>query len=60
MLKLELLKVMSYDLMNRRDKVTNHHTSVADSAKVIDHYLAIGAPAKKINRKLFGLFRISC
>lgn len=56
MLKLNLLKVMSYDLMNRRDKVTNHHTSVADSAKVIDHYLAIGAPAKKINRKLFGLF----
>ena len=50
--QLIMVKVMSYDLMNRRDKKTHHHTSVADSSKVIDHYLAIGAPAKKMNRKL--------
>jgi chitinase len=41
---------MSYDLMNRRDNVTRHHTSVADSDQVIQNYLAIGAPAEKMNR----------
>jgi chitinase len=41
---------MSYDLMNRRDNVTKHHTSVADSEQVIKNYLAIGAPSEKINR----------
>jgi chitinase len=43
-------KVMSYDLMNRRDTVTNHHSSVADSIQTIENYLAIGAPPQKINR----------
>jgi hypothetical protein len=43
---------MSYDLMNRRDKVTKHHSSVAGSAETIENYLAIGAPPEKINRKL--------
>jgi chitinase len=41
---------MSYDLMNRRDTVTNHHSSVADSIQTIENYLAIGAPPQKINR----------
>lgn len=40
---------MTYDLMNRRDNVTLHHTSVAGSAKVVEDYLALGAPASKIN-----------
>jgi chitinase len=43
---------MSYDLMNRRDTVTNHHTSVAESDQVVKNYLAIGCPAEKMNRKL--------
>ena len=43
---------MSYDLMNRRDNATKHHTSVAGSEDTIKNYLAIGAPAEKINRKL--------
>jgi hypothetical protein len=42
-------KVMSYDLMNRRDTVTKHHSSVADSEATIKDYLAIGAPASKLN-----------
>jgi len=42
---------MSYDLMNRRDNVTKHHSSVADSAETIENYLGIGAPPEKINRK---------
>jgi chitinase len=41
---------MSYDLMNRRDNVTNHHSSVVDSIQTIENYLAIGAPPQKINR----------
>ncbi|KAF1915773.1 glycoside hydrolase superfamily, partial [Ampelomyces quisqualis] len=45
----DYINVMSYDLMNRRDNVTKHHTSVADSARVIENYLAIGAPAEKMN-----------
>jgi hypothetical protein len=43
-------QVMSYDLMNRRDNVTNHHSSVVDSIQTIENYLAIGAPPQKINR----------
>ena len=43
-------EVMSYDLMNRRDEFTKHHTSVAGSAAAIKRYLAIGAPPEKINR----------
>jgi hypothetical protein len=42
-------KVMSYNLMNRRDTVTKHHSSVADSEATIKDYLAIGAPASKLN-----------
>jgi hypothetical protein len=42
---------MSYDLMNRRDNVTKHHSSVADSAETIENYLAIGAPPEKMNRE---------
>ena len=44
-------QVMSYDLMNRRDNVTKHHTSVAGSENTIRNYLALGAPPAKINRK---------
>lgn len=40
---------MSYDLLNRRDTKTGHHTSVAGTIKAIENYLNIGAPADKIN-----------
>jgi len=40
---------MAYDLMNRRDTVTAHHTSVAGALSVVERYLQIGAPAWKIN-----------
>ncbi|KAI2486503.1 glycosyl hydrolase family 18 [Pyrenophora tritici-repentis] len=45
----DYINVMSYDLMNRRDSVTQHHTSVAESEQTIKNYLAIGAPPQKIN-----------
>ena len=49
--RLTRTQVMNYDLMNRRDNVTKHHSSVAGSEATIKNYLAIGAPPKKINRK---------
>ncbi|KAF2003995.1 carbohydrate-binding module family 18 protein [Amniculicola lignicola CBS 123094] len=45
----DYINIMTYDLMNRRDAVTAHHTSVAGSAAAIENYLNIGAPPEKIN-----------
>jgi chitinase len=45
----DYINIMSYDLMNRRDNVTQHHTSVAGSEETLKNYLDIGAPASKIN-----------
>jgi hypothetical protein len=40
---------MAYDLMNRRDTKTAHHTSVQGALDVVKNYLDIGAPASKMN-----------
>lgn len=45
----DFVNVMTYDLMNRRDNVTNHHTSVEGSLATIEAYLARGMPAAKMN-----------
>ncbi|OJJ34114.1 hypothetical protein ASPWEDRAFT_157635 [Aspergillus wentii DTO 134E9] len=45
----DFVNVMSYDLTNRRDNVTGHHSSVADSLKSVKQYLDIGLEASKIN-----------
>ncbi|GIJ84935.1 hypothetical protein Asppvi_003790 [Aspergillus pseudoviridinutans] len=45
----DMVNVMSYDFMNRRDKVTNHHTSVVDSLEAIKSYEEIGLDTAKIN-----------
>ncbi|KAH7353997.1 chitinase 18-4 [Plectosphaerella cucumerina] len=45
----DFLNVMTYDLLNRRDNVTKHHTGVQESLASIDAYLARGAPADKLN-----------
>jgi len=45
----DFVNVMSYDLMNRRDKVTAHHTSVVGSTQSIKDYTSIGCPAEKLN-----------
>ncbi|KAH1598465.1 hypothetical protein V6Z88_003754 [Aspergillus fumigatus] len=45
----DMVNVMSYDLMNRRDKVTNHHTSVVGSLDAIKAYEEIGLDTAKIN-----------
>ena len=40
---------MAYDLMNRRDTKTAHHTSVQGALDVVQNYLDIEAPAEKMN-----------
>lgn len=49
---LDFFNVMTYDLMNRRDQVTKHHSSIAGSRDTINKYVADGVPPEKIN---FGL-----
>ncbi|KAL1604967.1 hypothetical protein SLS60_004508 [Paraconiothyrium brasiliense] len=45
----DYINLMAYDLMNRRDNVTAHHTSVEGATEVVKNYLAIGAPPSKMN-----------
>lgn len=45
----DFLNVMTYDLMNRRDTVTKHHTGVALSLEAVDAYVAAGAAPQKLN-----------
>ncbi|KAJ5594344.1 uncharacterized protein N7459_000552 [Penicillium hispanicum] len=45
----DMVNVMSYDIMNRRDNVTNHHTSVQDSLDVVSGYMDMGLEAEKVN-----------
>lgn len=45
----DMINIMSYDLMNRRNNETKHHTGIADSHDTIKAYLEIGAPPEKIN-----------
>jgi GH18 family chitinase len=49
MKSIDFLNIMTYDLMNRRDNVTKHHTGVQNSLKSINAYLERGVPAEKAN-----------
>lgn len=46
---LDFLNIMTYDLMNRRDNVTKHHTGIHASKEAIDAYLENGVAAEKVN-----------
>lgn len=46
---LDFLNVMTYDLMNRRDNVTKHHTGVESSLTAVDLYLDGGVSPAKVN-----------
>ncbi|CAK7220619.1 hypothetical protein SBRCBS47491_004250 [Sporothrix bragantina] len=52
MRSVDFLNVMTYDLMNRRDTVTTHHSGVQNSLVAVDAYIAAGCDAQRIN---FGL-----
>ncbi|KAI8961977.1 glycoside hydrolase family 18 protein [Daldinia sp. FL1419] len=45
----DVVNVMAYDLMNRRDTQTTHHTSVKASLATIDKYIELGMDASKLN-----------
>jgi chitinase len=46
---IDFVNVMSYDLMNRRDSKTAHHTSIEGSKKSVEDYVSIGCPPEKLN-----------
>ena len=46
---LDFVNIMTYDLMNRRDNVTKHHTGAELSKAAIDVYLKNGVPPAKAN-----------
>lgn len=45
----DMVNVMTYDLMNRRDNATAHHTSMQGSLDVVNEYMDMGLHADKIN-----------
>ncbi|KAH6715555.1 glycoside hydrolase superfamily [Leptodontidium sp. MPI-SDFR-AT-0119] len=45
----DFLNIMTYDLMNRRDTVTKHHTGIELSLDAIDAYLENGLAPEKSN-----------
>lgn len=45
----DFLNIMTYDLFNRRDNVTKHHTGVQISLEGINAYLERGVPPKRAN-----------
>ncbi|KAI1333914.1 glycoside hydrolase family 18 protein [Xylariaceae sp. FL0016] len=49
MASLDFLNVMTYDLMNRRDNVTKHHTGAQLSMDTVNAYVENGAAPEKIN-----------
>ena len=46
---LDFFNVMTYDMMNRRDSVTKHHTGIELSLEAINAYEENGIPAEKMN-----------
>jgi len=46
---LDFFNIMTYDLMNRRDHVTKHHTGISLSMDAINTYLKNGVPSEKAN-----------
>lgn len=49
MKSVDFLNIMTYDLMNRRDNVTKHHTGLQGSLEAIDAYLNGDVPAEDAN-----------
>ncbi|KND92299.1 Endochitinase B [Tolypocladium ophioglossoides CBS 100239] len=45
----DFINVMTYDLMNRRDNVTNHHTSLSGSKTTVETYIQRGMSPGKMN-----------
>ncbi|KAL9107496.1 MAG: hypothetical protein Q9227_007598 [Pyrenula ochraceoflavens] len=48
-MSVDFLNIMTYDLMNRRDNMTKHHTGLQASLEAIDAYLEMGLQPSKAN-----------
>ena len=46
---LDFFNIMTYDLMNRRDDVTKHHTGIELSLDSINAYEELGVSCEKMN-----------
>ena len=44
---LDFFNIMAYDLMNRRDNITKHHTGIDLSMEAVNKYLENGVPPEK-------------
>ncbi|TGJ80456.1 hypothetical protein E0Z10_g8303 [Xylaria hypoxylon] len=44
-----IINLMTYDLMNRRDNKTQHHSSVQGSLKTVEKYIELGMDPAKMN-----------
>jgi GH18 family chitinase len=49
MQSVDFLNIMTYDLINRRDNVTKHHTGLQASIEAIDAYVDAGVAPEKAN-----------
>lgn len=47
--QVDFINIMTYDLINRRDKVVRHHSGIADSMAAVQRYLDRGLPASMAN-----------
>lgn len=45
----DFVTIMAYDMMNRRDVVTKHHTPVRGALEIIDKYISLGLSPRKLN-----------
>ncbi|RMZ72533.1 chitinase 18-4 [Pyrenophora seminiperda CCB06] len=45
----DFFNIMTYDLLNRRDNVTKHHTGITLSLEAVDAYISRGVPPSKAN-----------
>ncbi|KAI3325170.1 glycoside hydrolase family 18 protein [Xylariaceae sp. AK1471] len=45
----DVVNVMTYDLMNRRDTTTKHHSSVQGSLNTVEKYIELGMDPAKMN-----------
>ncbi|KAI1393386.1 carbohydrate-binding module family 18 protein [Hypoxylon trugodes] len=45
----DMVNLMTYDIMNRRDNKTLHHSSVKGSLEVVQRYLDLGLAPEKLN-----------
>jgi GH18 family chitinase len=47
--EVDFLNVMTYDLMNRRNNLTTHHSGVQNSKDAIQRYINLGASPEHLN-----------